>query len=107
MDQPEARERGEQADDKPDTATDGQSLAAQVIPCLLHAWGAVGSDGDERDALHSKLLVADQVDECVEVVLGQIGDEVRGDDDVEFGVTHQASAKLNQLNEYSTGVFWV
>ena len=55
------------------------------------------SDGDERDAFHLELLVLDELHERVEVGLGQVGDQVRRDHDVELGVAHGSLFRFESM----------
>ena len=82
--------RREQPDDQPDAAADLQALASEVVAGFLDRDGAVGVNGDEHHALHVELLVLDELHERVELLLGQVGDQVRRDDDVELGVAHDS-----------------
>ena len=50
--------------------------------------GSVGVGGDEGYTLDFQLFVLDELYQRVELPLGEVGDQVRRDDDVELGVAH-------------------
>jgi hypothetical protein len=84
-----SQQRGrEQAHDQADPAADRHPLAPEVVTGLVDGDLPAGVVGDQGHALHGELLVPDQPDEGVEVLLGQVRDEVGRDDDVEVGVAH-------------------
>ena len=85
------KRRGEQPDDETDAAAHLGALAAEVVAGLLDVHLALGVLDDERDAVGDDLVVACELDVGVEVLLGQIGDQVDRDQDVQLlVVTHGA-----------------
>src|SRR4029079_3978033 len=81
----------EEADGEADASSHLEAPAAEVVAGLGHVDLAVGVLLDQHDALDRDRLVLGQLHHRVEVLLGEVLDEVRGDQHVLRVVTHCAS----------------
>jgi hypothetical protein len=87
-----AASRREQADDDADADADLHSLAAQVVARLRHVNLALRVLVDQDDAVARHRLVLYELHERVEVLLGEIRNQIDGDQDVQRLVTHGPSS---------------
>src|SRR5262245_2116607 len=77
------KRRREEANDQPGATSELCALAPQVVSCFLHGHLALGVLGDEHDPVGLDRPVLDEVQERLEILLRELGDEVDGDQDVQ------------------------